>query len=358
MDPLLDMTLRDTSPVPRPAFTDLEKDQDQGRSERKEISESKSDKSSTSIRKRSSPVPERVNIRKQDSVEISMSELEGIANNEKIREEFHEQKNISLKSASVKSRRDSDSDGGYDSEKYKHRSSRKYAKKVKRENKDHSIRKEKLDFLYKISQISMTYKKECSVSMENTLDDIETEYNRMSNEIQTIKGVDVCKTMLMLSVQGLEIANNKFDPVGVDLHGWSESLAYSIQNKDYDEVLAELYEKYKGEAQMMPELKLLLMLAGSAAMFAWTKRMAKTDPMEALGKMFSGNDKKSRAQPSTSATYTMPEESDSVVSSAKMDGPEDSINLNEVIQQMNTQKKRRGRPPGVKNKPKKNVTLV
>lgn len=289
-------------------------------------------------------------IRRDDSVQISFSELEGIANNMKMRDDVQKERH----EKSHNSRASSKSSKSSKSESVKHSKSKR--KQVKRENKDSEIRREKLDLLYKISQINMVYKRNSSVSMEDTFDEIEFEFTKLSKEIHTVKGVDVCKTMLMLSIQGLEMANNRFDPIGVDLHGWSESLAYSMQNKDYDEVLAELYEKYYSDTKMMPELKLLLMLCGSAAMFAWTKRMSKPmDPNEALGKMFSGGNNKNERVSESVYTYEAQDE-DSYVSSAKIEEPQDSINLTEVIKQMNTQKKKGGRPPGSKNK-KKNIVL-
>lgn len=292
------------------------------------------------------------NDRKQDSVEISISELEGIANNLKMKEEIERERTARINDESSRHSVKSSRSSNNSKEKT---NGKRYSKQVKRENKDADIRRQKMDILYKISQINMTYKKNSVVSMDNTLDDIELELDRMTKDINNVKGIDVCKTMLMLSVQGLEMANNRFDPIGVDLHGWSESLAYSMQNKDYDEVLSELYQKYASDAKMMPELKLLLMLAGSAAMFAWTKRITKSaDPTETFGKMFNAAP---QATPSPRKEYTYDENQDSVVSSAKIDEPEESINLNEIIKQMNTQKKKGGRPVGSKNK-KKNVILA
>ena len=50
----------------------------------------------------------------------------------------------------------------------------------------------------------------------------------------------------------------------------------STKNGDYDDVFEELHEKYKGKAQMAPELKLLLMLGGSGFMFHLTNTMFKS----------------------------------------------------------------------------------
>lgn len=271
---------------------------------------------------------------KKDSIQISMSELEGIANSRKLNQDVERERSV-VASPPPLQRQDSVS---------------VKRSEAKDENADSYTRNKKLDMLYKISQINSTYKKSSNVTLDNSLYDIEMELNRLTHEVRTVKGVDVCKTMLMLSVQGLEMANTRFDPIGVDLHGWSESMAYSMQNNDYDEVLTELYEKYGGDVKVMPEIKLLLMITGSAAMFAWTKRMTKTvDPMEAFGKFF--NKEKTTAPPTSNF-----DAQDSFVSSSRLDEPEESINLNTVLEQMNTPKKKGGRPPGSKNK-KKTVVI-
>jgi hypothetical protein len=45
---------------------------------------------------------------------------------------------------------------------------------------------------------------------------------------------------------------------------------------DYDDVFEELYVKYRGKAKMAPELKLMMMLGGSATMFHLTHSMFKS----------------------------------------------------------------------------------
>jgi hypothetical protein len=67
--------------------------------------------------------------------------------------------------------------------------------------------------------------------------------------------------------------NTKFDPFDVKLDGWSDSINENID--EYDDVFEELHDKYKGKAKMAPELKLLMMLGGSAFMFHMTNSMFK-----------------------------------------------------------------------------------
>ena len=70
--------------------------------------------------------------------------------------------------------------------------------------------------------------------------------------------------------------NNKFDPLDVVLDGWSEEINEDVENGDYDEVLEDLYDKYADTVEMGPELKLLMMIGGSAVKFHLTHTILKT----------------------------------------------------------------------------------
>ena len=151
-------------------------------------------------------------------------------------------------------------------------------RKVLKENKSDDIRKEKSELLYKLNKLNVKGKwSSLKLCMESTLDEIRNEYERVRNEIQTERSVAFFKRMLLLGVQGVEMLNTKFDPMGVDLEGWSESMGYSMENQEYDEVMAELYEKYKGRGQMSPEVKLIFMIISSGVMFSISKRITKMD---------------------------------------------------------------------------------
>jgi hypothetical protein len=120
------------------------------------------------------------------------------------------------------------------------------------------------------------------MDMSNTLEEIKGEYYKITNDMKTERSVAFFKRMLLLGVQGVEMLNTKFDPLGVDLDGWSEAMGYSLENQEYDEVLAELYEKYKGAGQMSPEMKLIFMIISSATMFTISKKITKMDPASML----------------------------------------------------------------------------
>jgi len=108
-------------------------------------------------------------------------------------------------------------------------------------------------------------------TMASDLQEMEAEYNRIKKDLETEQAVRFQRKMLMTCVSGIEMLNNRFDPFDIQLDGWSESVNENVG--DYDDVFEELYEKYRGQGKMAPELRLLFMLGGSALMFHMTKSM-------------------------------------------------------------------------------------
>lgn len=154
-------------------------------------------------------------------------------------------------------------------------------KKLNKENKSESTRKEKMDLLLKLTTlINNNHGKYSSkMSMDNTLDEIKGDFTRIKSAADNEKMVKFCKHGLVMGIKGLEYMNSSYDPLGVDLDGWGESMAYNMETAEYDEVLSELYEKYKGTGSMSPEVKLLMMIVMSGAMFSFTKRASKDPDM-------------------------------------------------------------------------------
>ena len=118
--------------------------------------------------------------------------------------------------------------------------------------------------------------------MNCSLEEIKNEFDRVNNAIKVDRSVRFYKKMLLLGVQGVEMLNNKFDPLGIDLDGWSEAMTYNMDNQDYDEVMAELYEKYKSVGNMSPEMKLIFMIISSAAFFTISKKITKMDSQNGI----------------------------------------------------------------------------
>ena len=123
-------------------------------------------------------------------------------------------------------------------------------------------------------------------SLKSKYEDIEFEYETQKKALETEAGVKFQQKALMAFVTGLEFMNNKFDPVGAKLDGWSESVMDSIG--DYDAVFRKLYEKYSSRAELPPELELLMTLVASGFMFHLTSSFFKSS-MPAVNNMMQNN---------------------------------------------------------------------
>jgi hypothetical protein len=87
-------------------------------------------------------------------------------------------------------------------------------------------------------------------------------------------------------VTGLEYLNKRFDPFDLQLDGWSESVMEN--QEDYDQVFEELYNKYNTKVNVAPEVKLIMMIGGSAMMFHLTNSMFKS-ALPDMGKVLKQN---------------------------------------------------------------------
>ena len=111
-------------------------------------------------------------------------------------------------------------------------------------------------------------------SMESNLDEMIGEYEMIIAEKEKSNSMKFQGKMLMAAITGIEFLNTKFDPFDIKLDGWAEQVNENLD--DYDEIFAELHEKYKSKASMAPELRLLFQLGGSAAMLHMTNTMFKS----------------------------------------------------------------------------------
>jgi hypothetical protein len=280
-----------------------------------------------------------------ESEDISLSQLEVMANKKKLKKSSE----ISISEANINNvnkvtepkPRSSNSSVSIQSIKVKDKSREK---EVIRENQVNSIRREKAEYLYKLDKLYTRNKsRSVHMDMDNSLNEIRNEYERISNEMKTERSVAFFKRMLLLGVQGIEMMNNKFDPLGVDLDGWSEAMGYSLENQEYDEVMAELYEKYKGAGQMSPEVKLIFMIISSATMFTISKKITKLDSSNAFKNIigsFVGQQQKSNQQ-QREATETTED-----LRPSKIRAPEsnaDGIDINNILRTMDARKREKDR---------------
>jgi hypothetical protein len=127
-------------------------------------------------------------------------------------------------------------------------------------------RKRKIDLINKLNRLETKgYTLTKHFSMDNTLEEIQLEYDRLVDAKNLEGSIRFQRQCLMGVVTGFEFLNGKFNPFDWQLEGWSESVHENIE--DYDEVFEELYDKYKGRGNMPPEAKLMMSLVGSGFMF-------------------------------------------------------------------------------------------
>jgi len=141
-------------------------------------------------------------------------------------------------------------------------------------NKEEILR-EKFKVLRKLEELETKgVKLSKKYNMESNLQEMQGEYETIVAEKEKQNSVKFQGKMLMACITGLEFLNSKFDPFDIKLDGWSEQCNENIS--DYDEIFAELHEKYKTKSKMAPELKLMFQLAGSAVMLHMTNTMFKS----------------------------------------------------------------------------------
>ena len=110
--------------------------------------------------------------------------------------------------------------------------------------------------------------------MESSLLEMRGEYETILREKERSNSVKFQGKMLMAAITGLEFLNNKFDPFDVHLDGWGEQVNENLN--EYDDIFAELHDKYKSKGKLAPEIKLLFQLAGSAIMIHMSNTLLKS----------------------------------------------------------------------------------
>ena len=138
-----------------------------------------------------------------------------------------------------------------------------------------SIDEEKADLINKLGRLE---KKGFTVNKRlnaySNVDELRSEVKRITYSIDVEQSIRFSRRMLVACVTGLEFLNKRYNPFEIQLEGWSESIMENVD--DYDGVFEELYAKYRSKISVAPEIKLIMMLGGSAMMFHLTNSMFKS----------------------------------------------------------------------------------
>ena len=146
-----------------------------------------------------------------------------------------------------------------------------FKEKIKKELNPQEERMKKIELLRKLSEIkSKGYQLSRSYDLNSTIEEMEYEYELLKSFADKRNGIKLYKNILLNVTSVIEFFNDKYDPFSFKLSGWSEHM--SVEVDSYDDVLEQLYEKYKGTGKgMPPEIKLLLLVLASASAFHFSK---------------------------------------------------------------------------------------
>ena len=137
-----------------------------------------------------------------------------------------------------------------------------------------TIDEEKSDLLNKLTRLERKgFNVNKRLNAYSPIEDLRSEYKRITYTIDVDQSIKFSRRALMASVTGLEFLNKRYNPFELQLDGWSESIMENLD--DYDGVFEELHVKYGEKMHVAPEVKLLMMVGGSAMMFHLTNSMFK-----------------------------------------------------------------------------------
>ena len=150
-------------------------------------------------------------------------------------------------------------------------------------NTEHKLSREelmlqKLDMLRKLCELT-----QAGVKLSQNYN-MNSDYTLMKHEYELHKGlrakqngINWMSSMMMNMIYGVEMLNEKYNPFDFKLKGWSEQM--NADSNNYFDVFGELYEKYnKPGSSMAVELKILLMISGSALKYHLTNTMMSNLP--------------------------------------------------------------------------------
>ena len=107
------------------------------------------------------------------------------------------------------------------------------------------------------------------LTMDSSFEDIEDEYESALEDKRKRDSVKIQQNWMITFINTIEYGNAFFDPFGISLDGWGESVSEDVDS--YNEIFEELYDKYKG-GKMSPELSLLLRLGFSASVVHFSNK--------------------------------------------------------------------------------------
>jgi len=162
------------------------------------------------------------------------------------------------------------------------------------------VRMKKIELLRRLSEIkSKGYNMTKEYDFNSSIEEMEYEYALLKSFADKRNGTKLYKNILLNGISLLEFVNDKYDPFEFKLNGWSEHMSVEIDS--YEDIIEELYEKYKSTGKSTPpEVRLIFLIFASGAAFHFSKTQLGGIPGVSsaatgmIGKMMAGDKKESQ----------------------------------------------------------------
>lgn len=137
------------------------------------------------------------------------------------------------------------------------------------------LRQEKNALLAELELLeSQGYTSKIKFNETSDLEQLRDAVDRLKKVRAAKGGVAICKKLLVNTVSLVEWANDRYDPVGAKLHGWSNQIQAETDEGEFDDVLMRCWERYGAIfGEVNPLIELVFAVALSGAMYHITQVM-------------------------------------------------------------------------------------
>lgn len=138
----------------------------------------------------------------------------------------------------------------------------------------HELRRAKREVYEKLQKIKDKGIRIPHFTEESDLDEMNDYYEMKSSDLRRRKGVRTMRKVVTTGASLVEFVFGRWNPLNVELEGWSESMNENIT--DFDDVFEEFAEKYFKDRSKLPvEIRLVGLILWSALSFHFSNQMAK-----------------------------------------------------------------------------------
>lgn len=152
-------------------------------------------------------------------------------------------------------------------------------KNATNDEKPEDIMLQKLDYIRKLGELKQAgVNISTNYNLNSDLKIMKYEYELHRTIRAKQMGINWMSSMTLNLIYGIEMLNDRYNPFDLKLRDWSKEMSAEINN--YYDVFGELYEKYNQPGKnMAPELKLMLMISGSALKYHLMHTLANTSTL-------------------------------------------------------------------------------